>query len=54
MKFGDAGDIFVELLQAALNGRDLECVGKPRISVSGLLGPGNDGGLLVLMRGDPR
>ena len=43
MKFGNAGDIFVELLQAGLDGGDLECVGKPRISVSGPLGLRNDG-----------
>ena len=44
MKFGNAGDVFVELLQASLDGRDLERVEKPRVSVSELLGLGSDGG----------
>ena len=49
MKFGNARDILIELLQAGLNGGDLERVGKPTISVSGLLGLGSGEGLLVLM-----
>ena len=49
MEFGNAGDVFAELIQAAPNGRDLESVGKPRISVSGLLGLGNDGDRFVLV-----
>lgn len=38
VKFGNAGDVFVELPQAVLNGGDLESVGKPRVSVSRFLG----------------
>ena len=49
MEFGNAGDVVAELIQAASNGRDLESRGKPRISVSGLLGLGDDGDLLALM-----
>ena len=49
MKFRNAGDIIIELLQAGLNGGDLERVGKPKISASGLFGLGSGGGLLVLM-----
>jgi hypothetical protein len=54
VKFGNAGDVFVELLQTVLNGRDLERVGKPGISVSRLFGLGNDGELVLMAHGNER
>ena len=41
MEFGNTRDAIVELLQATLDGGDLEWVGKSRIRVGGLLGLGN-------------